>query len=891
MKYGKSAGLVLAVGVCAGIATWGVWSHRNPHHEPWQHPASPAPQVATVRLAAPITGKPQPFAIDAATARAAVRDGELHVAMPDGTTQALRIERQYTDETGHWNLVGRARTRIGPQAMVLTFGANAVFGTLPMSDGHLLSVTTGPGGRVEIQQAGGLVPDGRTAAESVDVLAPPRPRSVPTATRVLTRADVVAAAAPPAPAVATLHSAAAARTAVQPALLVPDTTPVRIDVLAYYAPDLVALRGSAEAAETEIANMFAIANQAHIDSGSRVRLSVAHMEAIDVPATATNESLLNQMQQQGIPGVDIESARDTWAADLVTLVRPHPDADATCGISFLVGAGLQAAPTSATYGYSVVNVAPCSPVTLAHELGHNLGSNHDRQTATGYEGDLAQGAFMDSFGYRTSDFATIMAYPQGQPQVAYFSNPASTRCAGACGVVDYANNVRSLNLMAPAVAAFRGPQGTLSVGDAIVLEPTLGETLVAVPIRLSAPTDAFGVMVQVSITGGTATPGEDYAPVADPTWIVLRGGSRENWFTLRVLPDTQIEADETINVHVSTIGAPVDDADAVVTIANDDPRPRITGKLVFDRDVPVPVEPIDLTVMGLYDGDGVGTSYRLLPPDFAYDFPVRFGGRLTIDGLSAEEFVTQRKHYSEVVADTAFDLRVERGVVVGGRVLAPEGMAISSTDVPLLHVTDGVGNYKATHTLMVSPPDYRYRWRIPKHSDLFLGIDGFTGPGNANAFAQYEMSLWDVGADTNFDVQLSTLPTIRLCCRDLWRVQAPPAGSHAMMLASMYLSAPAPAGGVTVRYHLVDGTAKRGEDYVPGQGLDYAGTISIPEGQTFGILAGPDIAGDNKTELSEYFDVVVDEVVGAQMPVRSVRFWIAERFPRNGGGHQIMRAN
>ena len=85
--------------------------------------------------------------------------------MPDGTTQALRIERQYTDETGHWNLVGRARTRIGPQAMVLTFGANAVFGTLPMSDGHLLSVTTGPGGRVEIQQAGGLVPDGRTAAE------------------------------------------------------------------------------------------------------------------------------------------------------------------------------------------------------------------------------------------------------------------------------------------------------------------------------------------------------------------------------------------------------------------------------------------------------------------------------------------------------------------------------------------------------------------------------------------------------------------------------------------------------------------------------------------------------------------------------------------------------
>jgi hypothetical protein len=103
---------------------------------------------------------PQPFHLDAAMARTAVRDGELRIALPDGTTYPVRIERQFTDETGHWNVVGRAQTKIGAQAMVLTLGANAVFGTLPMPDGTLMQITSGPDG-VLVAPTGGIIPRAR----------------------------------------------------------------------------------------------------------------------------------------------------------------------------------------------------------------------------------------------------------------------------------------------------------------------------------------------------------------------------------------------------------------------------------------------------------------------------------------------------------------------------------------------------------------------------------------------------------------------------------------------------------------------------------------------------------------------------------------------------------
>src|SRR3546814_12976334 len=89
-------------------------------------------------------------------------------------------------------------------------------------------------------------------------------------------------------------------------------------------------------------------------------------------------------------------------------------------------------------------------------------------------GHLDYGGYQYSFGYRQDGppaFETVMAYAAGeQPWLGHFSSPGSTSCGAACGVQDHADNVRSLRTMAPVIAGFRGPTGTLSFVDAEAYE-------------------------------------------------------------------------------------------------------------------------------------------------------------------------------------------------------------------------------------------------------------------------------------------------------------------------------------------------------------------------------------------------------------------------------------
>jgi hypothetical protein len=162
---------------------------------------------------------------------------------------------------------------------------------------------------------------------------------------------------------------------------------------------------------------------------------------------------------------------------LVSLVRDFRDPEQDgCGLAWLLGGGLQGIGAGEGWdelGYSVIGDGYdegsdgksyfCQDESLAHELGHNMGAAHDKETAQGDDGNLDNpddyGAFTYSFGYKdaAAGFYTVMAYgEQGQSIYRVFSNPAINYCGGfACGADNQADNARSLRQTIPTVAGFR----------------------------------------------------------------------------------------------------------------------------------------------------------------------------------------------------------------------------------------------------------------------------------------------------------------------------------------------------------------------------------------------------------------------------------------------------
>jgi hypothetical protein len=866
MKSWKGAGLALAVCACVGVAGWGCLAALQgtaPTGADSTSSKSADARTPVLRIAAlptSATGKPQPIAFDADIARRAVRDGTLRVALPDGTTYPVRIERQYTDDTGHWNVVGRVETPLGPQPMVLTFGADAVFGTLPKPDGYSLRITTGPGGKIAIAPAGGLVPEGMPGLETrSDVIHPPKERVAlqPNASPVRIASGAKAER------VQTSTTPSIANTLV-PSPLAPsqagvDTTPVQIEVFAAYAPDQVTLRGSVSAVETEYANLFAITNQAHIDSGSRVRLHAARVQQWNVSTTDANETLLWDIGFDPIDGVFGEDLRDTWGADLLTVLRPHHDNDWTCGIAFMTAFPQYRTQTYAQFGYSVVNVdGPCGPLVFAHELGHNLGSMHDRETSTGLDGISDHGAYVFSFGYRNSAFATVMAYTQGEPWVAYFSNPASTRCGAPCGVLDDADNVRSLNLMAPAIAAFRGTPGTLSIADVEVTEPQYQPVWLNVPIRLTGKAPAGGIALQVQVTGGTATQGGDF-DFPSATSVVIPEGARSGDLSVRILPDAVAEPDETLQLHViAPAGVTVADADAVVTLVSVQRMP-LAGRLWFPADMAAPTTPV-LLHMENHDGPGTYGEIVTVPPDFAYSVAVPYGAQVRMSPQLPGPFVMWPFMINEARQGRTWHLFARKGVRVSGTVRAAPGMVLPPEGAFNLTLSQVKGYDRQIEGVNVEAPDYAFSRYVFPGTNVMIAYEApLEVAGNPAPFKPYWVTDWDIRQDTTHDIMLSSLPTLRA-----W---AETRNAQVVGGVPVALSGSAPAGGVTFRCRTVDGTAKAGEDYVA-----MSAYVTIPEGQSgFAYCGDLTILPDTKRERDEYFEIVLDQVSGAVLATPRAR--------------------
>lgn len=406
-------------------------------------------------------------------------DGHLRIPMPSGELLQVQYDRHVESPEGDWTWVGHLPGQPGVQT-ILTFGEHAVFGSIGQANGRPLRITMRNGAAWAVEtdptKLAGLASTGANP-RAPDHLSVPKVRR--------TDGDVALAGA-------AAQGAAAA------------TAATTIDVVIGYTPGFVTEAGNASAAATRLTYLVAVANQALSNSQVDVAFRVVRSMQVSYTDASTNDSTLEALtgydsETQDYTNPDpafnaLRSAREQYGADMVTLVRGFRDPDHDgCGIAWLLGGGRSGiAPNDGQdyFAYSVVSDGYdvneddgqnyfCRDETLAHELGHNLGSQHDRGTADGDNGTLENdeyGVFTYSFGQKTAasagNFYTVMSYgDQGQTDYRAFSNPRITFCGGrACGTTQYEDNARSIGQTAPIIAGYRAtvvdppPSGNLGQG-------------------------------------------------------------------------------------------------------------------------------------------------------------------------------------------------------------------------------------------------------------------------------------------------------------------------------------------------------------------------------------------------------------------------------------------
>lgn len=409
----------------------------------------------------------------------AIAERKLRITTPSGQMLSFEYTRHVEHPSGDWTWIGRLEGGDPSDEIIVTFGERAAFGSIAQPGKESLRLTVNNG-------VSWLVETDGTAISAIDNAAT-RPRGPDYRIPPKIGKSGMAASVSAGESQYTLSTAATAASGTV------------VDVVLGYSNGFAAGLGGQSQALTRLNYLIDVTNQAYVNSQVNAQIRLVHAIQVDYPDTTTNDMALEQLTGFRAPSTPtspspafaaLRTARDQYGADLVSLVRKFYDPEQDgCGIAWLIGGGQSGIDASDEFfGYSVVSDGTdigndgksyfCRDETLAHELGHNMGSQHDRATAT-VDGELKYGVFSYSFGYKTGagngNFYTIMAYGDtGQTRYRVFANPRTAYCGGiACGIADVADNARSLALTMPVVSGFRATVVTTPPPDTAASPPLL----------------------------------------------------------------------------------------------------------------------------------------------------------------------------------------------------------------------------------------------------------------------------------------------------------------------------------------------------------------------------------------------------------------------------------
>lgn len=256
---------------------------------------------------------------------------------------------------------------------------------------------------------------------------------------------------------------------VPPARLPVDSAAIRpagaaksvIDILGLYYPLVQTEAGSAKQVKADFRAAIAAFNMALMNANIDMTVRLMSVKKVTYGKTATDSESTTIILQDLTNATDgqmdkAHSLRNKFGADFVSLAID--DNQAICGKGWLNGNGDGVPPTDNAWAFNVITwkcLALLTTLTTAHETGHNMGMNHDRDNS---RESIFFGAYDFSYGFRVpGHFRTIMAYSCQSfgglpecPRVTYFSNPKVNYEGVATGVKDSkpdgADAATSLNL-------------------------------------------------------------------------------------------------------------------------------------------------------------------------------------------------------------------------------------------------------------------------------------------------------------------------------------------------------------------------------------------------------------------------------------------------------------
>ena len=176
----------------------------------------------------------------------------------------------------------------------------------------------------------------------------------------------------------------------------------RIDLLVVYTPAAEETAGGSAAIRAVIDLAVAETNQAFRDSGVITRVNLVGVEEVNYRYSEQDPSPTEFLLRDPSDGYldEIHAMRDERAADLVALFVTDPFPYG--GTAFVLRAP-HLANAAEEYAFSVNHIK--YPSVLAHELGHNMGLDHDRwdevnRCCTARDGrTLGEGLYPYGYGY------------------------------------------------------------------------------------------------------------------------------------------------------------------------------------------------------------------------------------------------------------------------------------------------------------------------------------------------------------------------------------------------------------------------------------------------------------------------------------------------------------